>query len=412
MSKVARKAVLIGMLRRIHWLLRDEFTTALTAGNVDGTAAEPGPGTRAVTDTGSHLAISGGNLVLDGGLVSPAYGDPGMTYAVQTRTAGRMVLLQVNKGEIDKYFRFGFNQDAVNFNDCIIMLDNVGLIKVLDDVGGFNAAVGAYSASTDYYLVLIMRAVGLYAVIKGGVFTNWQLLGGWSSGTQANLLPSIIGRASTITSDFIRIPADLWLPAPKLSDGFGGTYPTTDGKGHAEGVAGGIGAGGGNLTWVDSIGTWGISGGSLSASALTGGIAIATISLSTPDVLMDAELTRSAGNVGTVVRYVDTANYVYAIHDGTNAKLIKRVAGTETDVISAVTTYSAGAVARIICEGTAFRLYYNDAQVGTGTISDAGLQNGTSVGCYTSDTGNTIDDAVCFARGSSGEYSELNKYIQ
>ena len=46
----------------VSYLLRDEFTSALAAGSVNGTAAEPGPGTRAVTDANSKLSITGGAL--------------------------------------------------------------------------------------------------------------------------------------------------------------------------------------------------------------------------------------------------------------------------------------------------------------------------------------------------------------
>lgn len=41
----------------VAYLLRDEFTTTRAAGAVNGTAAEPGAGTRTVTDTESKLRI-------------------------------------------------------------------------------------------------------------------------------------------------------------------------------------------------------------------------------------------------------------------------------------------------------------------------------------------------------------------
>ena len=42
---------------QISWLLRDEFSTDLAAGSVNGTAAEPGPGTRTVRDVESFICI-------------------------------------------------------------------------------------------------------------------------------------------------------------------------------------------------------------------------------------------------------------------------------------------------------------------------------------------------------------------
>ena len=44
------------------FLLCDQFKAARAAGSVDGTRAEPGPGTRRVTDAGSALAVRDGYL--------------------------------------------------------------------------------------------------------------------------------------------------------------------------------------------------------------------------------------------------------------------------------------------------------------------------------------------------------------
>jgi hypothetical protein len=87
------------------------------------------------------------------------------------------------------------------------------------------------------------------------------------------------------------------------------------------------------------------------------------------------------------------------------------VAGTTTTLVDTAATYSAGADMRVICDATKFRLYYNNALVGTEqAIADAGLQSGTKQGLYTSDTGNTFDDLRVFARGTGGEYAALDNY--
>ena len=49
-----------GNIKQNAYLLRDEFTTDLTAGNIDETLCEPGPGTRKVVDTNNYLALSSG----------------------------------------------------------------------------------------------------------------------------------------------------------------------------------------------------------------------------------------------------------------------------------------------------------------------------------------------------------------
>lgn len=48
----------------LSYLYRDQFTTDRAAGALNGTAAEPGPGTRTVTDTTSKYSISGAKTVI------------------------------------------------------------------------------------------------------------------------------------------------------------------------------------------------------------------------------------------------------------------------------------------------------------------------------------------------------------
>lgn len=53
------------------YTLQDQFTTALSAGSVNGTSAEPTGGTRTVTDTESKLSIASGALTFAGGKATP-----------------------------------------------------------------------------------------------------------------------------------------------------------------------------------------------------------------------------------------------------------------------------------------------------------------------------------------------------
>ena len=48
----------ISLAEQKTWSLEDQFTTTLAAGSINSTSAEPGPGTRTVTDTESKLAIT------------------------------------------------------------------------------------------------------------------------------------------------------------------------------------------------------------------------------------------------------------------------------------------------------------------------------------------------------------------
>lgn len=74
------------------YLLRDEFSSDLTAGNVDGTSAEPGPGTRETQQNLGNVSVGTGYAVLEG--YSGSYADPVLYYDPITRAPGRSVLFK------------------------------------------------------------------------------------------------------------------------------------------------------------------------------------------------------------------------------------------------------------------------------------------------------------------------------
>lgn len=129
---------------------------------------------------------------------------------------------------------------------------------------------------------------------------------------------------------------------------------------------------------------------------------------STPDVFIGVDLSVTAGTQAGLALNWDSssspANGVIAYHDGANCKLEKCVAGVWTTVVSAAATYSANARLVVSKIGTAYRLYYNNALVGSGTISDAGIVSNTMHGRFSTDAGNTLDNYTCYASGTSGEY--------
>lgn len=64
MSLTYKKLLLGGDLgSQLEFLLRDEFVSPLAAGAINGTLAEPGPGTRAVADPDSRVTIANGAIV-------------------------------------------------------------------------------------------------------------------------------------------------------------------------------------------------------------------------------------------------------------------------------------------------------------------------------------------------------------
>ena len=142
-----------------------------------------------------------------------------------------------------------------------------------------------------------------------------------------------------------------------------------------------------------------------------------TASLSTANVYAQTDLVVTAGTQAGLVIALDSAaspaNFMVAYHDGTNCVLDKNVAGTYTNVVSAAAAYSANAPIVVTKDGTAVRLYYNNALVGSGTVSDAGIVDNTIHGLFSTYSGNTIDDVVMYARGTGGEYdSVLDIYTQ
>lgn len=397
----------------IRYLLRDEFTTDLAAGSVNGTAAEPGPGVRAVVDTENKLSLSGGYLTFASGKASPAYGDPGLWEGAITRTAGKMVIGAINLSTLGYCSFIGYGTGQSGATTESLKQYSTSKVQVFCNGGALTIDVApSLVVSTSYRGAVILKTTGTMFFIKGGIYSNWTLLYINSLSNTATLYPACINYNAVFTSDFIRIPTTLWLPTPLLSDGFGGTWPMSDGLGHAEGIAGGIGAGGGGLTWTVQLGTWEIAAGVASSSALdASGISIATATLNTADAWYSCILAYSAGNAGVIVRYADAANYSYIIHDGTNVKLFEVTTAAPYPGTQRGTTIKAPAAgARLIIDasGATIRIYYNEALMFV--YASAVNTTATKIGLITSNVNNTFNDAVAYAKGTGGEYSVLDKY--
>lgn len=378
----------------VNYILYDSFTTARSAGAVNGTLAEPTGQTRTVVDTNSKLSITGGQASFATGGVGS--GDPGLWYPLQARTVGRVLLVNIINivGDIGSGFhtaQSGVPNDAIR-----------SVIDVVRVNGAANIVVASMSGLTTFAAAYIMRSSGMWFFIKGGTFTQWTLL--WiSTAGNSNMYPfvgCVSGATNSANADNVRVPATLYIPLPLAYDTFtrangalGSTETTSP-----DGVA--IAA----LAWNSNIGTWAITSNKAGASALTGGLAIATISVPSKDNFIEAALTQSAGIVGVVGRYTNASNYIYAYHDGTNTGVKQRLAAVETDLIAATAaTFVASAVLRMEVDGNSCILFYNNVRVGGVGAVNAGL-SGAVVGMYTTDTGNTLDLVTCWARGTSGEY--------
>lgn len=441
-----------------RYLLRDLFAGDAAAGTLNGTPASGGPGVRTVTDTENKLSVVGGVLSFAGGKATPEWGDPGIWYGAVERVAGRTMISYSVLADAVSYGMCGFDT-AIGGQLSYALYINGGVLSI---TGGL--ALGTYAADS-YKVACVARASGTFYFVKGGAFAHWTLVWADGSGSLTPLYPGVSVYNAALTADNIRIPAQLWLPSPLASDSFtraNGALVSTDGLGHAEQnggnglawtfdsgvwtVAGNVAVGtptlgaeldSGNLVvgnWysitLDTVGSYfyagSATGQAFRATATTALTALekvkqitpsslfASVTVSTPDVLAEAAVTLTAGTQAGLVLNLDSAatpaNFVIAYHNGTNCLLEKCVAGVYTTVISAAATYSAGAVLRVIKDGTAYRLYYNNALVGTGTISDAGIVSNARHGLFSTYSGNSFDNFVVWARGTGGEYSALDSF--
>lgn len=389
-----------------YYLVNDTFTTDRAAGAVNGTNAEPGPGRRVVTDTASYVTIAGGKLIF--GLNAP-FGNAFWLNPALVRAPGRLLLATYLAPTAISNFTYGFDTDTATAG--------IGDARLTFSAAGLRYSTltlaAAPVAGIRYWLAIVLRDVGAFLFVQGGGFTQWTLLWILASGNSSPLYGSAIANGTLVSPveiDDLRVPAALWLPSPLLSDGFS-VWGTSDGAGHAEGVTGGLGSGGGGLWPYVEEGLWQASGGIASAAALTGGgVALAYMDVGTLDLIATVKVTRVGGVAGLVVRG-DAVNHVRAVHNGTSAQLIKRVSGVDTILINAAATYVAGAEIRVIADGQKFRLFYNNLAIGSEqTIADAVLSTDGYAGIYTTDTGNTFDDFVVYVRGSGGEYSALDAF--
>lgn len=386
-------------------LLCDGFDGALVAGAVNGTLAIPGPGgIRTVVDTGSNLSLTGAKLVVAG--ATGTYRDPSLYYpSTITRVPGRVLTFTLVTPAIAVItWCIGFATNTTGFlNDVAWWQNN----STFQPSGGGNSRPGFVpTVGAPYQFAIVLRATGAFFFHKAPSDASWIF--DWPEDllTGTPLYTTICAKTNAFTADDMIIAPNLWLPSPVASDGFA-TWGTTNGLGHAEGIAGGLGVGGAGLTWTSVQGTWGAAAGVASCSALDGGtgLGLATVPSGSADGVFTVNLTGVAGKSGMVLRYVDVDNYLYAYYDFTAGKagIIKRVAGVESDVMAATArTYAAGAPLTVVLDGTVIKVAYNrwwmnslSYAVPATTPWDVSRPNH---GLYTNNIGPTFDNFQVWAR--------------
>lgn len=398
-SPVIRDAVSIYTLYDLY----DKFETDRAAGAVNGTQAEPIGGTRTVINANGNISIIGGVLNCATGSTPLDF----LSYPSMSKAIGATLITKVIPSVARFYFGWTtlFTQAHPSFASFLF---KAGISSVSVYENGLDINVGTITPTQEHTASIILRDLGAFYLIKGYSSANYILLYATNTinGTAIHPLYSPLDAATVFSADDIRFQKRAIILSPLASDSFNradGAIGSTDGAGTPE-------TGGSGLAWAADAGTFTIATNKAKASVLAGGIAITTVAASSVNVMVEMEVTRAAGDAGMILRYVDASNYVRAIHNGTNVQLVKVVAGTPTTLINTAAAHVAGARLIVSADLTKFRVYYNNAFIGTEqTISDAALQTSGKIGIYTGDLTNTFDNFVAWARGNEGQYADIDK---
>jgi predicted secreted protein len=386
----------------VAYLLHDTFTTDRAAGNVNGTAAEPGPGTRGVADTaGTKVLITGGKLQITG---NGTWGQAGywLTPAI-TRAAGlvtRCEFALTGSGQGQMGLTLAAN--AVNTTNVAIHTNAAPSLQARRTTAGNSPTIELDHATGIAYQVLRSTGRFIFLDIGSDVLLLWD--DEWdNTGSLYMFVTHITATMVGLYDEIAAIQDRFYLVNALASDSFNrdnGVLGSTDGLGHLEANSGS------GKAWTDQVGTWGIAGNAAACSALAGGYGVATIDAGTPHVVVQAETTRAGDEVGIVARWTDASNYLRAYIDGTTAYLVGTQGGAPNTRISGAITPVAGAKLRLTVDGTRALLHYNELYVGT--FSSVGLlATGNSCGLYTTNTGNSLDNFQAWARRG---YTDLRLY--
>ena len=199
------------------YLLRDEFNDDRAVNTINGTPAVPGPGTRLVTDTNGKIGIVAGLL----NFATGAAINDGMWWSlpVFARLNGQVQGWRVFPSDTNGIINVGLDANTSGaITDCLVFAA-AGALQVIAN-GGTAVAVGVYTA-TAYEVKAVMRASGIYWLIKGGAFTMWTLLRPTSLGTAAGYAAVSAGSGTSVfTADYDRGPAHIFLIPALAHDTF------------------------------------------------------------------------------------------------------------------------------------------------------------------------------------------------
>lgn len=163
-----------------------------------------------------------------------------------------------------------------------------------------------------------------------------------------------------------------------------GALGTTDGVG-IDGIAGGSG-----LSWVEQVGTWGITSNRARANTVVANNAIATVDTGKTDGVICAKITTSSAG-GVIARYVDANNYARVRVTTTSIDVIQIIGGASTTLWSlASVVYIADADIVVRLDGNRISLEYNGEYYGSWAL-DVSLAASTLHGIYVNAAGSGLN---------------------
>ena len=186
------------MGKKIRYLLRDEFSTPLTSGNVNGTSAEPGAGTRGVVQNDGTISIASGKLIFTTQSTA-TIGDLVFFYTEAISRANGITLVAKRKIESGTGLMttFGFCTDktgsAASRRHCF-QFNSTGV-----DIRGDASVNSVGDSASDLTVKIILKSAGATYYING------VQVGDYSSLTNTPLYFVIANSTGEISFDYIRI---------------------------------------------------------------------------------------------------------------------------------------------------------------------------------------------------------------
>lgn len=392
-------------------LLLDRFLSDRAAAAVNATAAEPGEGVRATTDTGNKISIS--NDALRVAAPADAWQTTGIVYGPYTRAAGLALAIKMQDNDVQAsvsgaHLALGVWPSASPATPLtggyVVAVENAGTAagKLLINHGS-GAAASTFTSikQLELYLVALMRETGaaLYITSQSGgrnigvaTYPNMRPIAIVQAGSDADLYAGAwfkwAGVVAAVSAGQSQYSA--WYGTAHSAD-------VLTGSGSIDGVTADIGGNwtlrGGAIT-LDGNGAYSGNDGSVATLPGAAGHGLTKITIKSGS---------SPGLAGLMFRYLDPDNNWLLYGSGSLVALRKRIAGVSTVVATTgATTFTPNAThtLQVVDDGSKMHCFLDDAEIpGSGGFTDSALASEIGVGIYVANVSTTrIADFESHAR--------------